>query len=113
MKEYFATAKSKIHAFLTWQWVKRFLYWLVVSAGTVSECVFLVASLWVSLNATVHELMLKLMTQAATETFSQMAVSAFTSLPEIILGLAVVTTYVHIKFYCTHRRHSSLMWYIL
>ncbi|SRR6266571_1344311 len=113
MKEYFTAAKNKIHLFLTWQWVKRFLYWLVVSAGTVSECVFLVASIWVSLNATVHPLMLQLMSQGATVTLSQMAISAFTSLPEIILGLAVVTTYGHIKFFAIHRKASSLVWAIL
>lgn len=113
MKEFFTSAKTKIQAFLTWQWVKKFLYWLVVSAGTVSECVFLVASLWVSVNATVHPLMLKAMSQARTETLSQLAVSAFTSLPEIILGLAVVTTYGHIKFYCMHKKNSSLVWAIL
>lgn len=113
MKRFFTSAKSKVQSFLTWQWVKKFLYWLVVSAGTVSECVFLVASIWVSVNATVHPLMLKLMSQDTTVTFSQLAVSAFTSLPEIILGLAVVTTYGHIKFYCIHRKNSSLTWAIL
>lgn len=113
MKNYLTSAKAKIDAFLSWQWVKRFLYWLVVSAGTVSECVFLVASIWVSVNATVHPLMLKLMSEPVTVTLSQLAVSAFTSLPEVILGLAVVTTYGHIKFFCIHRRKSSLVWAIL
>jgi hypothetical protein len=105
--------KNSVKSFLSWQWVKKFLYWLVVSAGTVSECVFLIASIWVSLNATVHPLMLQVMSQATTVTFSQLSISMFTALPEIILGLAVVTTYGHIKFYVTHRRKSSLAWAIL
>lgn len=113
MKEFFTSAKTKIDAFFTWQWVKRFLYWLVVSAGTVAECVFLIAAIWVSLNATVHPLMLDLMSQATTIVLSQLAVSAFTALPEIILGLAVVTTWGHIKSYRMHGRKSSLVWAIL
>jgi hypothetical protein len=113
MKKYLTSAKAKVDAFLSWQWVKRFLYWLVVSGGTISECVFLLASIWVSVNATVHPLMLKLMSEAVTVTLSQLAVSAFTSLPEVILGLAVVTTYGHIKFYCIHRKKSSMVWAIL
>lgn len=113
MEKYFTSAKNKIQTFLTWQWVKKFLYWIVVSGGTISECVFLIASIWVSVNATVHPLMLKLMSQDATVTLSQLAVSAFTSLPEVILGLAVVTTYGHIKFYCIHKRKSSFTWSIL
>jgi len=113
MKEFFTQAQSKIDAFLTWQWVKRFLYWLVVSAGTVSECIFLIASLWVSVNATVHPLMLQVMSEHTTITLSQLAISMFTALPEIILGLAVVTTYRHIKWYCMHRKGSALVWSIL
>jgi hypothetical protein len=105
--------KQRVIAFFHWQWVKAFLYWLVVSAGTVSECVFLIASIWVSLNATVHPLMLQMMSQQATVTISQLAISAFTSLPEIILGLAVVTTYGHIKYWCMHRKRSSIVWAIL
>jgi hypothetical protein len=57
--------------------------------------------------------MLKVMSQSATVTLSQLAVSAFTSLPEIILGLAVVTTYGHIKSFCFHRKKSSIVWAVL
>jgi hypothetical protein len=107
------TIKTHIQSFLAFQWVKRFLYWLVVSAGTISECVFLIASIWISLNATVHPLMLKLMSEGATVTLSQLAISAFTSLPEIILGLATVTVYGHIKSYCLDQRIRSLVWAVL
>lgn len=105
--------RTKLASFLTWQWVKRFLYWLVVSAGTVSECIFLIASLWVSVNATVHPLMLEVMSEHMTMTLSQLSISMFTALPEIILGLAVVTTYRHIKFFIAHRKSSSLVWALL
>ncbi len=105
--------QSGIEYFLSWQWVKKFLYWLVVSAGTVSECVFLIASLWISINSTVHALVLKMVSEATSETLSQLSVASFTSLPEIIVGLAFVTTYGHIKNFCLHRKRSSLTWGIL
>jgi len=57
--------------------------------------------------------MLQIMSQGTTVTFSQLSISMFTALPEIILGLAVVTTYRHIKFFATHRRKSSLVWAVL
>lgn len=113
MNKYITPVKSTFSAFLSWQWVKRFLYWLVVSGGTVSECIFLIASIWVGINASVHPLMLKLMSETTTVTLSELAVAAFTGLPEVILGLAIVTTYGHIKFYCVHRKKSSLVWAIL
>lgn len=113
MKEFFAGMKQHVTSFLQWQWVKKFVYWIVVSAGTVAECIFLIASIWVSLNATVHPLMLKVLSEAQTFTFSELSISAFTALPEIILGLAVVTTYGQIKAYCLHGRNSSLTWSIL
>jgi hypothetical protein len=99
--------------FLTWEWVKSFLYWIVVSAGTISECVFLLASIWTTINATVHPLMLEMMTEHTTVTLTELSLSAFTGLPEIILGIAVVTTYGHIKMYCIHRKNSALTWAIL
>jgi len=88
---------KKIQEFLTWNWVKIFLYWLVTSAGTVAECVFLLASVWVSLNATVHALILQIMTEQTTITLTRLSISAFTCLPEIVLGLALHTTYKLVK----------------
>jgi hypothetical protein len=57
--------------------------------------------------------MLDIMSQDMTVRLSELSVSAFTSLPEIILGLAVVTTYGHIKTYCLHKKQSSLTWAVL
>lgn len=104
-----AFAKS----FLSWQWCKRFVYWLVMSAGTVSEMVFLLASLWTTINASVHPLVLQYVSESTTITISRLSIAAFTALPEVILGLAITTVYGHIKFYCMHKRKSALVWAVL
>ena len=104
------TAKS----FLTWEWTKQFLYWLIISAGTVSECVFLVASIWMSINSSVHPLILSLMSERDAQNITQIATAGYVALPELILGLAFVTVISHIRVWRYNRRDTrALVWTIL
>jgi hypothetical protein len=91
--------KSHAHAALmfivTWQWVKHLLSWLILSAGTISECAFILASLWVCINASVHSFVLLFMSEQATQSLTSFAATAYVGLPELILPLAIVTTLAH------------------
>lgn len=107
-----------IHAplknFLSWGWVKQFLYWLIVSAGTMSECAFLLASLWMSLNSTVHGLILMFMDEKQAIHMSYFATAIFTGLPEVILGLSLLTTINHCKDIRWDKRYwHTWVWPIL
>jgi hypothetical protein len=98
---------------ITWQWTTGLLSWLIMSAGTVSGCVFLIAGLWIMVNASVHPFILLLMPEATTKVLTWLADTAYVGLPEFILPLALVTVYAH---YCTWRytrQRASMIWFIL
>lgn len=107
-------AKRTGHSIITWEWTKRLLHWLIISAGTMSELVFLVASLWMSINASVHKFVLIWLSQQMTEHISELATTAYVALPELILALAVVTTLGHIRLWSYDKKnYMALLWAIL
>lgn len=79
------------------EWTKMLVHWLIRVAGTMSECAFLVAGLWMSLNANVHPLIRESLSEKQTIDFTYYATSAYVALPELIVGLAVMVTVSHIR----------------
>lgn len=102
-----------VRAVLTWKWTKKLLYWLIISAGTMSECAFLLASLWMSINSSVHPLVRLVLSETATRNVSYLATAAYVALPECILGLAVVTVINHVRMYFYSKHATSIVWSIL
>jgi hypothetical protein len=99
---------------LTWDWTKQLLYWIVISAGTVSEGAFLVSSLWVTLNASVHPLITLVIPEAVTIHLTGLATAAFVGLPECILALAICTTIGHLRIWVYNKRdYRTLCWAVL
>lgn len=89
------------HSLFTWEWTKALVYWLILSAGTASDLVFLMASFWMSVNANVHGFVLTLMNEDAAKYLTYLATTAYVALPIFIVGLAVVQTVGHIKMWNT------------
>jgi hypothetical protein len=108
--------QTKVQSFqqslITWSWTKRLLYWIIMSAGTASELVFLVATVWVIVNANVHPFILKVLSQAQTDNLTYLATTAFVALPVCIVGLGVVTTIGHVKMW-KKAGWTSVVWSIL
>jgi hypothetical protein len=98
---------SGIRYILSWLWVKQFLYWLIISAGTIAECAFLLASIWMSVNSSIHPFVLTMMSEKQAIQLSYIATTIFTALPELILSLALVTTINH----CRNIRRVKAYWY--
>lgn len=92
-------AKSVAHNLFTWEWTKALVYWLILSAGTASDLIFLMASFWMSVNANVHGLILKYMSEDQATYLTYLATTAYVALPIFIVGLAVVQTVSHIKMW--------------
>jgi hypothetical protein len=108
MKQWFQDwVSSPIKSFLSWLWVKHFIYWLIISAGTISECAFLLASLWMSINSSVHPMILTLMSEERSVRISYIATTIFTALPELIVIMAVITTVNH----CKNIRFQKQYWH--
>jgi hypothetical protein len=103
-----------VQSFLTWNWTRQLLHWLIMSAGTVSELAFLLASIWVSLNASVHRLILTVMNEQTSRFLTELAAAAYIVLPELIIGLAIVTTLNHFRVWFYDRKQiTSLVWSVL
>jgi len=110
---------------LHWKWTKALLYWLIISAGTMSELAFLVASLWMSVSASVHPLVLSVIgywtggnDQASEQIaihISEMATTTYVALPECILALAFITTLGHLRTWLLYDKRdlAALIWTVL
>lgn len=98
---------------LRWDWTKQLLYWIILSAGTMSECVFLIASLWMSINSNVHPFILLFMSEATSIHISELATAAYVALPECIVALACVTVISHIRMWLYDHTISSGIWSLL
>lgn len=106
-----SVARNTASSIITWAWVKKLLHWLIISAGTISECAFLVASLWMSVNASVHALVLLAVDEQTTQHITELATAAYVALPELILGLAVVTTIGHVRIWLYNKRnYTAAIW---
>lgn len=104
-------AKNVGHSLITWEWTKRLLHWLIISAGTMSECAFLIASLWMSLNSSVHPFVLLFLSEQQTVHISDLATAAYVGLPECILGLAFVTTISHFRTLRYTKDNAAGVWF--
>lgn len=108
------TVKGVAHSLFTWDWTKRFLHWLIISAGTVAECVFLIASLWISVNASVHTFVLLFIDETTTQHLTELATAAYVALPELILALACVVTISHVRLWLYDRKnYAAFIWSVL
>lgn len=94
---------------LTWHWTKSLLTWLIISAGTMSECVFVGASLWICINASVHSFVLLFMPDATSRMLTSLADTAYVALPELILPLAIVTTISHLRVWLGQRKNIPVL----
>lgn len=99
---------------ISWNWTKKLLHWIIMSAGTMSECVFLIASLWVSINANVHPFVKLFISEEMTIHITELATTAYVALPECIVGLAVVVTLSHIRVLLYDKKdYRAAIWSIL
>lgn len=99
---------------LTWQWTKRLVYWLIISAGTMSELVFLIASIWVSINANVHSFVLLFIDEETTKHLTELSTAAYVALPECIVGLACVVTISHARTFLHNKKdYRPVIWIVL
>jgi hypothetical protein len=101
------------HNVLTWEWTKAIAFWLIISAGTMAECVFLFASLWMTINSSVHSFVLLFLSDETTKHISELATTAYVGLPELILALAIVTVITHVRMWLYSKSLGAAIWIAL
>lgn len=100
-------AKGVLRSLITWSWTKRLLNWIILSAGTGAELAFLIASVWMSINANAHAFVLNFLAQSQTDNLSSLATIMYVALPECIVFLAVQTTLSHFFLVMHHRKDAD------
>lgn len=76
---------------ITFQWVVGLLSWALTSAGTISEAAFVLAPLWICINASVHPFVLLFLPEAVTKDISYFADTLLVGIPELIALSAIIT----------------------
>lgn len=94
---------------LHWTWTKAVLYWIIFSAGTMSELAFLLASMWMSENSAAHSFVRQFMTEEMTKHLSWWATAAYVGLPVAILPLALLTVINHVRTWNYNRKKRGLL----
>jgi hypothetical protein len=86
--------------------------WLVTVAGRIAESALLLATLYVTLNNVAHTLLTWIIPAPGIELLNYLSVVAFSILPELIVGIAITTTYNHWKlfFRAPAWKNSSWVW---
>lgn len=99
--------------FLAWHWVPAIVHWLVMSAGEVADGVFLIGTLWLCINASVHPLIVMMISDQTAKTITYFIVAAYVGLPEFLVGLAIVRVFHMFQQYWYNKDNSSLFWCIV
>jgi hypothetical protein len=105
--------KNFFESILYFKWTVSLLKWMILVAGTVSECFFLLASIYLCLNSSVHSLILTVTSEATTVHLAELSTAIFIALPECIVFLAVVKTLSHFQTYRYTKDKTALVWSIL
>jgi hypothetical protein len=98
--------------FLNGHAIVALVRWLVTVAGRIAESALLLATLYVTLNNVAHTLLTWVVPAPGIELLNYLSVVAFSILPELIVGIAITTTYNHWKlfFRAPAWKNSAWVW---
>ncbi len=105
-------AKQAASYVLTFQWVKGLLSWALTSAGTISEAAFVLAPLWILINASVHPFVRLFLPEAITKDVSYFADTLLVAIPELIALSAIITVIHHLTMILLANCHYERIWSI-
>ncbi len=94
-----ATMKQAASYVFTFQWVKGLLSWALTSAGTIAEAAFVLAPLWILINASVHPFVRLFLPEAITKDVSYFADTLLVAIPELIALSAIITVIHHLAMW--------------
>ncbi|OLD63694.1 MAG: hypothetical protein AUF65_01680 [Chloroflexi bacterium 13_1_20CM_50_12] len=98
----------------TWRWTTRLFYWMLSSAGTMAELIFLIASVWMSINFSIHGFVRFFLPEDATQFLTGIANTAYIGLPECVAFLGVCVAIEKFRLWWYDRRdYATLTWFIL
>jgi len=93
--------------------IVSFVRWVVVTGGNIAESAFLLATLWVTVNAVAHTLLTWFMPVRMIELLNYLSVIAFSALPELIIIPVIGVCFSHWVLFKQHKNRSACTWGIL
>jgi len=105
--------KGVLKNIIHFEWTVSLLKWIILVTGTMSECAFLIASIYICLNSGVHNLLLAIMPESMTVRLSELSTAIFIALPECIVFLAVVKTISHFRSWRQTKEKVCFVWFVL
>lgn len=100
---------------VSFRWVIDITRWLLGTGGTISESAFLLATTYVIINLVAHKLVMWLVfgDTNTIDTLNQIAMIAFSVLPELIMISAIAKSYEQWKLLAHTKKIECLVWAIL
>jgi hypothetical protein len=108
---------QKIGSFYQWFisgiWFVSIMRQVIVTGGNIAESAFLIATLWVIVNAVAHTLLTWFMPTHTIELFNYLAVIAFSALPELIIIPVAIVCFSHWTVAIKQKDFASGVWAVL
>jgi hypothetical protein len=90
-----------------------FVRWMTLTGGNIAESMFLLATLWVTINAVAHPLLLHILPTATIEVANYLAITAFSIVPELIIIPLIITCYSHWSLVVRRKSKPAWLWAVL
>jgi len=117
MKQYIITALQKLESFYKWFisgiWFVQVMRQVIITGGNIAESAFLLATLWVIINAVAHTLLTWVMPTHMIELVNYLSVIAFSALPELIIIPVIIICFSHWSVAVKQKSIASGVWAVL
>jgi len=109
----FQKMKAFPRAFISGMWIVDIMRQVIVTGGNIAESCFLLATLWVIINAVAHTLLTWFIPVRIIELINYLAVIAFSALPELIIIPVVIICFSHWVTSYKQKSKVSFTWGVL
>lgn len=93
-----------------WTWVVTFVRWLIISAGTVAESVFMLSTLWVTTDVVAHDLLRIFLSADVIKNINHVCILSFSVLPELIIFSALKRSFDQWMMWRSDKKLFNLSW---
>lgn len=117
MKNHIKKACKAIAAFyqgfISGIWFVSIMRQVIITGGNIAESAFLLATLWVIVNAVAHTLVLWVIDAHTIELINNLSAIAFSALPELIIIPVIIICYDHWSTAVKQKSYASGVWAVL
>ena len=117
MKQYIIARWQELGRFYNWFisgiWFVQIMRQVIITGGNIAESAFLLATLWVIVNAVAHALLTWYMPTHMIELVNYLSVIAFSALPELIIIPVIIICFSHWSVAIGRKDFAAGVWAVL